>query len=262
MIVLLSPAKNLNFDPMPSAPAATKPALSKDANALAGTAKGLGRGDLKRLMGISDNLADLNYERFQAFKTGGRISGAKQAGLAFNGDVYTGLDAASLSADDLAFAQDHLRILSGLYGLLRPLDAIQPYRLEMGTRLKTERGATLYDFWGDKIAKHINKSLKDAKTPAVVNLASNEYFKSVDKSALKHPVVTPAFKEEKDGKLRSLMLYAKQARGMMARWIIQNRVTRSEDLKTFSVAGYKLDKALSNETELVFTRPQPAKKAA
>lgn len=261
MLMLLSPAKNMNFDPAPDAPKATRPALTKDITEIAGVAKKLKRADIKRLMGVSDKLVDLNYERFQALKTSGRITGAKQAALTFAGDVYRGLDANSLSHDDLEFAQNHLRILSGLYGLLRPLDAIQPYRLEMGSRLKNPRGANLHAFWGDVLAGELNKAVKSHDDPTIACLASNEYAKGVDRKALKSPFIMFNFKEVKDGKTRSIMLYAKQARGMMARWAIEKRATRAEELKKFSVGGYKFSKSLSSDEEWVFTRPQPPKKA-
>ena len=261
MLILLSPAKNLNFDPVPDAPKATKPAFAKDAGELADVARKLTRGKIKNLMGISEKLADLNYERFQAFSANGKAASAKQAALAFNGDVYQGFDAPTLDAEDLAFAQDHVRILSGLYGLLRPLDAIQPYRLEMGSRLKNPRGNDLYGFWGDKIAKAVDKAVKPHDDPTVVNLASNEYFSAVDPSALKAPVVTPVFKEEKDGRLKSLMYYAKRARGLMARWAVENRVDTAEGLKRFSEGGYQFREDLSSDDSWVFTRPQPAPKA-
>lgn len=260
MLILLSPAKNLNFDAAPDALPATKPAMGKDTAELAEVAKGLTRGKLKTLMGISEKLADLNYDRFQAFKTSGRIPGTKQAALAFNGDVYLGLDAATLSEDDLEFAQSSLRILSGLYGILRPLDAIQPYRLEMGSRLKNPRGATLYDFWGDRIAREVNKALAGHGDKSIINLASKEYFSAVPEASLKAPIITPIFKEEKDGKLRQLQFFAKRARGLMARWAIQNRVEAPEALKDFDTEGYAFSPDGSTDTTWLFTRPQPAPK--
>ena len=260
MLFLLSPAKNLNFDPAPSAARATKPKLIKQTLELSETTRKLSRADLKRLMGISDKLADLNYERFQAFEGKTSGLGTKSAALAFNGEVYGGLDAVNLDAEDLKFAQENLCILSGLYGALRPLDAIEPYRLEMGTKLKNPRGTSLYDFWGNNVAKYINAGLKNHEDQTVINLASNEYFSVVDKNTLKYPVITPSFKEEKDGKSRMLMFYAKRARGMMARWAIQNRITNAQDLKKFSVEGYKFNKAGSDEMNWLFTRPQPAPK--
>jgi len=262
MLILLSPAKALNFDPAPADLEASAPELSKDTRELLKTAKTLSRADLARLMRISDKLADLNFDRFQAFKPTGRGAETKQALLAFAGDVYQGLEAASLGRADLAYAQDRLRILSGLYGVLRPLDAIQPYRLEMGTKLATGRGEDLYAFWGDRIAKALNKAAKAAGAEAILNLASNEYFKAVDQSALDLPVISPVFKEEKDGALKSLMYYAKRARGMMARYAIQSRARTPADLKTFTLGGYAYRQALSEGGEWVFTRPQPPAKAA
>ena len=257
MLMLLSPAKNMNFDPLPGAPRATKPVFLKDTSELSETTRALTKTKLKTLMGISDKLADLNHARFQAFDAQGKGESTKQAALAFNGDVYLGLDAKTLSPDDLKFAQDHLRILSGLYGLLRPLDAIQPYRLEMGSRLKNPRGKNLYDFWGAQIAAEIDKALKRHDDATLVNLASKEYFTAVDLNALKAPVVTPVFKEEKDGRLRQLQFYAKRARGLMARWASQNRIERADDLKGFNVDGYKFRARLSSDDQWLFTRPQP-----
>jgi len=258
--MLLSPAKNLNFDPAPDAPKATRPALSKDIVEIADVAKKLKRADIKKLMGISDKLVDLNYERFQALKTSGRVTGAKQAALTFAGDVYRGLGANTLKPDDLEFAQDHLRILSGLYGLLRPLDAIQPYRLEMGSRLKNPRGANLHAYWRPVVAKELDKAVKDHGDPTIVCLASNEYAKAVGRKDLKSPFIMVNFKEVKDGKARAMMLYVKQARGMMARWAIEKRIEKAEDLKKFSIGGYKFSKMLSSDDEWIFTRPQPPKK--
>ena len=262
MIILLSPAKNLDFSNAPGDLDATKPVLASDTKELADVTRDLTRADLKRLMGISDKLADLNHERFQSFKTRGKPAEAKQAALAFNGDVYQGLEAGTLGADDLAFAQDHLRILSGLYGLLRPLDVIQPYRLEMGTKLKTGRGEDLYDFWGDKVAKEINKALKGHQHKVVLNLASNEYFKVVDRDTLKAEVITPRFEEEKDGETRMISFFAKKARGMMAKWAIENRVSDPADLKRFQTGGYKFRAGPSDDNSWTFVRPQPEKKAA
>lgn len=254
MLILLSPAKNMNFDPAPGAPRATRPQFIGDTNELSKTTKALTRGKIRSLMKLSEKLADLNYERFQAFDG----KGGKPAALAFNGDVYLGLDAKSLSGDDLKFAQDHVRILSGLYGLLRPLDGIEPYRLEMGSRLKNPRGANLYEFWGDKLGRALNAAVKAHDDPTVVNLASNEYFSAVDQKALKRRVVTPVFKEEKDGALRQLQFFAKRARGAMARWAVQNRITKADDLKRFNVDGYKFREGDSSDDLWLFTRPQPA----
>jgi cytoplasmic iron level regulating protein YaaA (DUF328/UPF0246 family) len=254
MLILLSPAKNLDWSPPPDGLPMTAPALAKDAAALAKVAKSLSSADLKRLMDVSDKLADLNRARFQAF--GGKVSreAAKHAVLAFNGDVYQGLSAKTLSADDLAFAQRHLRILSGLYGVLRPLDAMEPYRLEMGTKLATERGEDLYDYWGAKIAKALNA---EAAGDLILNLASDEYFSAVDRKALKGRVITPKFLDVKDGKARSVFMFVKRARGMMARFAIEQRISDEAGLKHFSAGGYRLDKAASDADTWVFTRPQP-----
>jgi len=260
MLTLLSPAKKLNMDPAQTGLDATQPRLNGDMREIAAVAKQQSADDLKRLMHISDNLAALNFERFKAFNLNNQSNSAKPAGLAFDGDVYWGLDAKTMKDETLSYAQDHLRILSGLYGLLRPMDAIQPYRLEMGTKLENPRGANLYKFWGTKIADQLNADLADHDDTAVVNLASNEYFKAVDKKALGRDVITAKFLNVKDGEARALMYYAKHARGSMARWIMNNRVDRAEGLKDFNADGYKLDKAASTDSELVFTRKQPPKK--
>lgn len=261
MLILLSPAKNMNFDPIPGAPRPTQPALMAHTRLLAETAKKLTRSQVGKLMKISDQLAALNFERFQHFDPANKRN-IKSAALAFAGDVYRGLDAAGLTAEDLAFAQGRLRILSGFYGLLRPLDGVQPYRLEMGRSLKNPRGKDLYAFWGDAIAKEINKATKKLDDPTIVNLASKEYFSAAQPEQLKAPIVTPVFKEEKDGNLRQLQFFAKRARGLMARYAIQNRLERVGDLKGFGIEGYSYRKSLSSENEWIFTRPQPAKKAA
>ena len=258
MLILLSPAKQLNFAPAREALATTRPMLREHIKELAETTRALSHADIKGLMKLSDDLADLNRERFQAFDPDAEEG--KAAALAFAGDVYRGLDAAALSDADLQWAQNHLRILSGLYGVLRPLDAIQPYRLEMGTRLKTSRGATLYDFWGDIVADKLKADLKDDKSQAIVNLASAEYAKAARLKSLDARVYTVEFKEEKDGKLRSLMVYAKKARGLMARWIIENRLETPERLQAFNTDGYRYEPRGSSETTLLFTRPQPEKK--
>lgn len=260
MITLLSPAKKLNFDPVTTQLEATAPVLKSDTLELAKVAKKQSANDLKKLMHISDNLAELNAERFKAFNLEGHSNSAKPAGLTFDGDVYWGLEAKSMSDEDLAYAQDHLRILSGLYGVLRPMDSIQAYRLEMGTKLATKRGKSLYDFWGSAIAETLNADMEGHTDQTIVNLASNEYFKAVDKKTMTHPVITAKFLNVKDGKARALMYYAKYGRGLMARWIMQNRVDRADGLKDFNLDGYKLDKKASSDTELVFSRKQPAPK--
>ncbi len=250
--MVISPAKSLDFSAAPPGVGATTPAMAADIAELAKVTRKLRQADLKRLMSISDKLALLNYERFQAFDPDGEDG--LQAALAFNGDVYDGLQARTLDKGGLAYAQDHLRILSGLYGLLRPLDVIQPYRLEMGVRLKTRRGANLYAFWGDRIAKALNLAAEGQADPTLVNLASQEYFASVDRKALTLPVVSCAFKERKGDELKIISFHAKKARGLMARYAIDQRVDRAEGLKDFKVGGYGFDPALSTDADWVFTR--------
>ncbi len=254
MLMVISPAKSLNFEPAAKA-AMTLPRMRDDTAQLARTAKRLRIKDLRGLMSISDDLARLNRERFQAFDADGEDG--VQAAFAFNGDVYLGLRARELDKPSLNWAQDHLRILSGLYGLLRPLDVIQPYRLEMGVRLKTRRGASLYDFWGPRIAEQLNADAEGQSHPGLVNLASQEYFGGVDLTALRLPVVTCNFLEEKDGEARMLSFFAKRARGAMARFAIDHRIDRAEGLKAFDGDGYRFIKSLSTDSEWVFSRPQP-----
>jgi cytoplasmic iron level regulating protein YaaA (DUF328/UPF0246 family) len=260
MLTLLSPAKKMNMAPVETGVPITQPRLQDDTYELAIVAKTQTVKDLKRLMHISDNLATINFERFQSFNLDNRSNTAKPAGLAFDGDVYWGLEADSLSEDTLSYAQDHLRILSGFYGVLRPMDAIQPYRLEMGTKMENGRGKSLYDFWGARIADRLNADLADHADTTVVNLASNEYFKAVEKKALGQTVIEARFLNLKDGEARSLMYYVKHARGTMARWIMENRVDRADGLKDFNASGYTFDAIASTGNELVFSRPQPPKK--
>ena len=256
MLIVLSPAKSLDFTPIaPDTPLST-PQLKDDIAELAKVTAKLKRSDLKRLMDISDKLADLNFERFQAFDPA--CDDGVQAVIAFDGDVYDGLDARSLDKPGLAFAQERVRILSGLYGVLRPLDAIQPYRLEMGIRLKTRRGHSLYDFWRRKVTPTLNQVLEAQAEPALVNLASQEYFGAVDLAALKAPVVNCHFKEIRPGEApRMLSFYAKKARGMMARYAIDHRIDRAEGLKGFDVAGYAYRADQSTDTDWTFWRPHP-----
>ena len=252
MLVVLSPAKNLDVEPVNVSLQATQPELMSETRELVDTCKQLSPANLASLMSISDKLAILNVERFNSFEFPFTQDNAKPAVLTFNGDVYTGLDAESLSEDDLTFAQQHLRILSGLYGVLRPLDLMQAYRLEMGTRLDNPKGKNLYEFWGDKVTEQLNAE----QQPIMVNLASNEYFKVVSKKLLSAPVITPVFKDTKNGNLKVISFFAKKARGLMARYIIENRITDVEQLKQFDVAGYAFDAPLSSATEWVFTRPE------
>lgn len=256
MLVVISPAKSLDMQPTDTA--ATQPQFQADAVRLAKTAKNLTLGDLKKLMSISDDLARLNRDRFAVFAADPDAGTTKPAALAFNGDTYQGLEAKTLSDDDLEWAQTHLGILSGLYGILRPLDAIQPYRLEMGSRLKTRRGVSLYDYWGDTIAKTLNAQAKEIGTEVLVNCASQEYFGAADRKALKLRVITPQFMEVKDDKPRIVSFFAKRARGAMARFIIENRLTDPESIKEFSAGGYAFDPDLSGGDKWVFLRDYPS----
>ncbi len=256
MIILLSPAKTLDFETTPKTKIHSQPELLTDSAELIESLAKLGPKKVSSLMGISDKLGQLNAERFGQWHTPFTPDNAKQAVLAFKGDVYTGLEAETFKADDFKFAQKHLRILSGLYGVLKPLDLIQPYRLEMGTAFKNARGKDLYQFWGEEITDTLNSSLKSLKADTVVNLASNEYFRSVQPKALNANIITPVFKDEKNGKYKIISFYAKKARGMMAAFIIKNRITDVKDLKKFKTAGYKFSKEESNDKELVFTRPE------
>jgi len=254
MLAVVSPAKKLDFSRPSIAVESSIPVFKKHADELAKVAKKLTRADLRQLMKISENLADLNYDRFQRYTPTPPQDATKQAALAFAGDTYTGLDAATLSENDLEFAQDNFRILSGLYGLLRPLDAIQAYRLEMGRRLKNPRGEDLYDFWGSDVAHALDQQLADHKTKTVINLASNEYFKVIDREALKANVLNMVFKEERDGELKIISFFAKKARGAMARHVIKNRIESPESLKEFTTGGYAYQPALSSYSDWVFTR--------
>ena len=255
MLIVLSPAKSLDFTAAPPSAPLTAPQLADQTAELAKATKKLRVIDLKRMMDLSDSLAKLNRERFQAFRPDSEDG--LQAAFAFNGDVYLGLRARELDRKALAWAQDHLRILSGLYGVLRPLDAIQPYRLEMGVRINTRRGASLYDFWGPRVSQALDAALAGHKERTLINCASQEYFGAVDRAALKAPVVSCRFLEEKDGEARIMSFFAKRARGALARFAIDNRIERAQDLKAFDIDGYRFQPALSTDDEFTFARPQP-----
>ena len=252
MLVIVSPAKKLNMQPQDNL-TTTEPVFADSARELASIAKNLSVAELKNLMGISQNLAELNANRFETFGTQDK----KSAAFAFAGDTYQGLEAASLTSDDLLWAQNHLKILSGLYGILRPLDAIEPYRLEMGSKLKNRKGSSLYDYWGTKLAAELNNEAMKAGTDILINCASQEYFGAVNTSALNLKVITPIFKENKSGKSKIISFYAKKARGMMARFIIQNRVESLDDLFKFNSAEYNYIPAESSAEEIVFMREHP-----
>ncbi|MCO4847034.1 MAG: peroxide stress protein YaaA [Yoonia sp.] len=255
MLVVISPAKSLDMAPVDVV--VTVPEFQDDAIRLSKTARNLTLTQLKGLMSISDDLARLNRDRFKAFAEEPTPEMVKPAALAFNGDTYQGLEAKTLNADDLAWAQDHLGILSGLYGVLRPLDAIQPYRLEMGSRLKTRRGASLYEYWGDTIAKALNERAADVGADTVINCASQEYFGAADRKALKLRVVTPQFLEVKEGRPRIVSFFAKRARGAMARFVVENRLTDPDGILDFRAGGYAYDADLSTPDKPVFLRDYP-----
>lgn len=250
MIVLLSPAKTLDF-----AETAygfhSKPRLLKDSSILVKELQGKSSKDLQDLMKVSVKIADLNVDRFHSFKTPFNKKNAKPSVLAFKGDVYTGLKAGEMSEEDLEFAQEHIRILSGLYGLLRPMDLMQAYRLEMGTKLKNEKGKNLYEFWGDKITKLINK---DSKGAPIINLASKEYFHSVKTDQLKGDLYHVNFKEKKNDVYKIISFNAKKARGIMSNYIVKNRITDPEEMKSFTEDGYFFNPDLSSEKDWIFTR--------
>ncbi len=257
MLLLLSPAKSLNYDFPPGDLALlphTLPAFPKQTQELIGVLRDQSLQDVAHLMHLSDKLASLNVARYLAWRPKHSAKNAKQAVLAFDGDVYTGLDAATLKSDDLLWAQDHVAILSGLYGVLRPLDWMQPYRLEMGTQLLTEKARNLYGFWGKQIAQHLNKTLASQSESVVVNLASQEYFKAVDLQTLKARVVECVFEDYKNGQYKIISFFAKQARGLMARYIVQKRLDTPAQLKKFNSAGYAFAPEVSCADRLVFRR--------
>ncbi|AVP58454.1 peroxide stress protein YaaA [Pulveribacter suum] len=262
MLLLLSPAKSLDYDtPLPAGLPHTLPHFEAETRQLIDVLRTKAPQDIAQLMSISDKLAALNVARYAAWEPRASAANARQAVMAFDGDVYAGLDAPTLSLSELQWAQTHLAILSGLYGVLRPLDWMQPYRLEMGTRLATDAGAHLYAFWGTRIARHLDALLAGqgaaaARTPVVVNLASQEYFKAVDRRALQARVVECVFEDWRAGQYKVISFYAKQARGRMARWAIQQRASTPRQLEGFAEQGYAFDAAASAPDRLVFRRRQ------
>ena len=256
MLVVITPAKRLDGAEVSTIP--TTPDFQEDAVRLVRTARNLGLGDLQKLMDLSPDLARLNRDRFRRFATEPAAEDTRPAALAFAGDTYQGLEAASLDADEVAYAQAHLRILSGLYGVLRPLDAIQPYRLEMGSRLKTRRGSNLYQYWRDGLSKALNAQANQTGSDVLINCASQEYFGAVDLKALKLRVVTPMFMEDKSGAPKIVSFFAKKARGAMARFIIQRRLSTPDALRDFDSGGYKFQPGLSTPDKPVFVRPYSA----
>lgn len=249
MLAIISPSKTQDFS-TPDIQDHTLTRQLDESEALVKILKQKTQEELSKLMSISEKLATLNYTRFQDFSTPFNFNNAKQALLAFKGDVYNGIDAPNLSKKDLTFAQDNLRMLSGLYGVVRPLDLIAPYRLEMGTKLANPRGKNLYEFWGSKISELLNED----ESEVIINLASNEYFKGIDKKTLKPKIINIVFKEFKGDKYKIIGIYAKRARGLMVQYIIKNRIQNSQDLKSFAMEDYRFKEKLSDSTTWVFTR--------
>ena len=256
MLIVISPAKKLDYSSPVAAKNHSQPELLDHSAELLQGLKKLSPQDVCALMGLSDNLGALNYERFQAWDRPFTEDNAKPAILAFKGDVYQGLDADSMTDKQLEWAQGHLRILSGLYGLLRPMDLMQPYRLEMGTRFANQRGKDLYQFWGNIITDEINSLLSNAKSPVLLNLASNEYFKSVQQKNIAGRIVTPVFMDKKGDKYKIVSFYAKKARGLMSAYIIKIKITAVEGIKKFDVDGYRFNSAMTDGDSWVFTRGQ------
>lgn len=252
MIILLSPAKSLDFTRPLQTNVTSKPEFIEQANSLAVELEKYSTVQLRELMNISNSLAALNFERYKNWHTEIKNAQTKQAVRAFIGEAYRGLKAEDMNEEDLMYAQDHLRILSGLYGILRPLDTIQPYRLEMGTKIEIGEFKNLYKFWNDEITNSINRALGNSET--VINLASNEYFKSVNRKKLKANVITPEFKEYKNGVIKMITVYAKNARGQMTNFIIKNRIEEPEQIKAFDINGYQFDVNSSDENKWVFVR--------
>ncbi len=256
MLAVLSPAKSLDYESPLTTSRFTEPALMHESAQLIAQLRQYTPADIASLMSLSDKLAGLNVARYAGWQPVSTPENARPALLAFNGDVYSGLAAQDFNDADLDVAQQHLRILSGLYGLLRPLDLLQPYRLEMGTRLANARGKDLYAFWGDIITDHLNQALAEQGDDLLLNLASDEYFKSVHVKKLSGRVITPVFQDEKNGKYKIISFYAKKARGLMARYLVKNRITQPEQLLNFDAEGFAFCAELSTENKLVFRRPE------
>ncbi len=260
MLILLSPAKTLDMETPSRVAEPSLPGFMDESQKLVTTLKRYRKGKLSKLMHISEALAELNVERFEHWQPGFNNNNARPAIQAFRGDVYVGLDADTLSKPDLNYAQKHLRILSGLYGVLKPFDLMQAYRLEMGTALKTRRGKNLYEFWGERLTGYLNEELERRQGSSVINLASNEYFKSVKHKQLVSPLISPAFKDEKNGDFKtiSFFFFAKKARGAMARHLIQTRAKNAQAVLTFNSLGYRYSASESSEGQPVFLRSEKA----
>ncbi|AWH88145.1 peroxide stress protein YaaA [Limnobaculum parvum] len=256
MLITLSPAKTLDYTSPLVTERYTHPEMLDQSKTLIKACRKLAPAQIASLMSISDKLAGLNAARFTEWHPDFTPDNARQALLAFKGDVYTGLHVDDFNDRDFDFAQQHLRMLSGLYGVLRPLDLMQAYRLEMGTRLENPRGKDLYEFWGKRITDKLNQALKDQGDDILVNLASDEYFKSVQTKSLDATIIKPVFLDQKNGKYKIISFYAKKARGLMSRFIIKNQLTRPEQLVDFDLEGYQFDETASQGNELVFKRPE------
>lgn len=257
MLITLSPSKGQDFTRVASTQTYTQAEQLDDTQILIDVLQQYDVSMIRKLMSVSESLAVLNFERFHNFNQPFNLGNAKQALFAFQGDVYSRIPVDKYSDEDLEYAQDHLRMLSGLYGCLRPLDLIQPYRLEMKTKLTNPRGQNLYQFWGERITEKLNEALEQQQEPVLVNLASNEYFKSVKPKKLNGRVLTVNFKEVKEGKARMIAIFAKRARGLMTDYILRQRVEQLEDLKGFNYDGYEFSAENSDEKQFTFLRPQP-----
>ncbi|NKG33322.1 peroxide stress protein YaaA [Acinetobacter junii] len=256
MLALISPAKTLDYTTALPTDTHTQPRLLEQSQQLIDVCRKLSATEIASLMTVSEKIANLNVERFRDWNAEFDFSNARQALFAFKGDVYTGLDAYHLKDQDIDFAQQHLRMLSGLYGLLRPLDLMMPYRLEMGTKLKNSRGNNLYEFWGSIITEQINQDLAEIDAKVLVNLASDEYYKSVNEKKIQAEIIKPVFLDQKNGKYKVISFYAKKARGLMARYLIENKLSQVEQLKAFDSEGYYFDAESSSDKELVFKRDE------
>ena len=256
MLLVLSPAKSLDYETPATTSDHTVPEFVEDSMILINQLKKMSLKDIAELMSLSDKLAALNVARYAEWSKKFTLTNSKQAILAFNGDVYEGLDAKSLDKKSLKFAQEHLRVLSGLYGILRPLDLMQAYRLEMGTSLKNNRGKDLYEFWDEKITLKIKGELEKHRVPVLLNLASDEYFKVIKPSVLGFDIISPIFQDEKDGKFKIISFYAKRARGLMARYIVDNKIDNPDELKNFDIEGYQFAPKESTLQKPVFRRKQ------
>ncbi|WP_312103525.1 peroxide stress protein YaaA [Acinetobacter venetianus] len=256
MLALISPAKTLDYETALPTDTYTQPRLLEQSQQLIDVCRKLSATEIASLMSVSEKIANLNVDRFRDWNADFDFSNARQALFAFKGDVYTGLDAYHLKDQDIDFAQQHLRMLSGLYGLLRPLDLMMPYRLEMGTKLKNARGHNLYEFWGNMITDQINQDLAEIDAKVLVNLASDEYYKSVNENKIQAEIIKPVFLDQKNGKYKVISFYAKKARGLMARYLIENQLNQAEQLKAFDSEGYYFDAESSSNKELVFKRDE------